>query len=237
MTDSPNELDVLCAGAVQGLVKALMVQFEQQTGAALRTQFGAVGAMKEALLTGQPCDVMIITDAMVVQLQEAGALSAAPRSPLGGVRTGVATRSGARLPDISTPDALRSTLLAATAIYFPDPQRATAGIHFASVIERLGVRDAVASRVRNFPNGATSMRELAADASAAPIGCTQITEINYTPGLALVGPLPKEFELATVYTAAIAARTSRSALARQFIDLLAGQQSRSLRAEGGFEFD
>jgi molybdate transport system substrate-binding protein len=230
-------LNILCAGAVQGIVKALQARFEQDTGATLRTRFGAVGAMKEALLAGEPCDVMIVTDAMVAALQADAALSSAARAPLGRVRTGVAVRAGAALPDVASPEALKTALLGASAVYFPDPQRATAGIHFASVLSQLGIGDELAGRVRNFPNGATSMRELAADTGAAPIGCTQITEILYTPGIALAGPLPAAFELATVYTAAIGARAAEPALAQRFVDLLAGPQSRALRVAGGFEFD
>jgi molybdate transport system substrate-binding protein len=231
------ELNVLCAGAVQGLVKALASRFADETGAVLNTRFGAVGALREALREGASCDVMIVTDAMVVDLQAEGALAAGARAPLGRVRTGVAVRSGDPLPDIGTPEALKAALLAARAIYFPDPHRATAGIHFASVIDRLGLREQVAARLRTFPNGATSMRELADDPQAGAIGCTQITEIRYTPGIALVGPLPDAFELATVYTAARAARSTQPGRARQFIDLLAGEATRSLRLAGGFEFD
>jgi molybdate transport system substrate-binding protein len=79
----------------------------------------------------------------------------------------------------------------------------------------------------------------ASEAAAAPdaIGCTQITEILYTPGIELVGPLPVEFELATVYSAGIAARAAQPDAARRLIELLAGPDSRALRAEGGFEFD
>jgi len=229
-------LNVLCAGAVQGLVKALEPRFADATGAALRARYGAVGAMKEALAQGAPCDVMIVTDAMVVALQGEGELSSAPRAPLGTVRTGIAVPSGAPRPDVSTHAALKAALAAARAIYFPDPQRATAGIHFESVLRRLGLLDVLAPRLRTFPNGATSMRELAADAAPGAIGCTQITEILYTPGIALVGALPAGFELATVYSAAIAARAAQPALAQRFIELLAGPDSRALRAQGGFEF-
>jgi len=229
-------LNVLCAGAVQGLAKALEPAFVQASGATLNARYGAVGALKEALEQGAPCDVMVVTDAMVLTLQRAGALSAAPRSPLGTVRTGIAVRSDEPRPDISTPQALKATLAAARALYFPDPQRATAGIHFESVLARLGLLDALAPRLRTYPNGATSMRELAADPQPGAIGCTQITEILYTPGLTLAGALPGEFELATVYTAAIAARSTQPALAQRFIDLLAGPASRAQRAQGGFEF-
>lgn len=180
-------LNILCAGAVQGLVKALHARFERETGAQLQARFGAVGAMKEALLAGEPCDVMIVTDAMIEALQSGGQMSLKPRAPLGRVRTGLAVRQGEPVPNVATPDALRGALLAADAIYFPDPRRATAGIHFAAVLAKLGIDAAVAARVRNFPNGATSMRELASSAPGA-IGCTQITEILYTPGIALAGP-------------------------------------------------
>ena len=54
-------LNVLCAGAAQGLVKALQARFLADTGAAVQARFGAVGAMKEALLAGEPCDVFIVT--------------------------------------------------------------------------------------------------------------------------------------------------------------------------------
>ena len=229
-------VNILCAGAVQGIVKALQARFERETGATLQVRFGAVGAMKEALLAGEPCDVMIVTDAMVVALQSAGDLGVLPRAPLGRVRTGIAVRSGEALPGIATPEQLKAALLAASVVYFPDPQRATAGIHFASVLAQLGIADDLTARTRTFPNGATAMRELAASAPGA-IGCTQITEILYTPGIALVGPLPDAFELATVYTAALAARAAQPMLAQRFIDLLAGPATRAMRAEGGFEFD
>ena len=227
---------ILCAGAVQGIVKALQARFERETGATLQMRFGAVGAMKEALLAGEPCDVMIVTDAMVVALQSAGDLGVMPRAPLGRVRTGIAVRSGEPLPGIASPEQLKAALLAASAVYFPDPQRATAGIHFASVLAQLGIADDLAARSRTFPNGATAMRELAASGPGA-IGCTQITEILYTPGIALVGPLPDAFELATVYTAVLAAHAAQPMLAQRFIDLLAGPATRAMRAEGGFEFD
>jgi molybdate transport system substrate-binding protein len=229
-------VDLLCAGAAQGIARALQASFERETGATLQARYGAVGAMKEALLGGEPCDVMVVTDAMVVALQAAGELDPRPRSPLGRVRTGVAVRSGEATPAIDTPQALKAALLAASAVYFPDPQRATAGIHFASVLEQLGIRDALASRLRTFPNGATSMRELAS-APPGAVGCTQITEILYTPGITLVGALPAAFELATVYTAAVATNAAHPALAARLVELLAGPATRKLRAESGFEFD
>lgn len=229
-------LNLLCAGAAQGLVKALAPTLAAQTGATLAGRFGAVGAMKEALLAGEPCDLMIVTDAMVAALCDSGQLLGASRAALGRVRTGLALRAGDARPDVVSPDALRTALLAAPAIYFPDPARATAGIHFADVMRQLGILDTLAPRLRTFPNGGTAMRELAACVEPGAIGCTQITEIRYTDGITLLGALPPQFELATVYTAALSATAAQPGLAAQFIEMLAGADSRALREAGGFEF-
>jgi molybdate transport system substrate-binding protein len=147
----------------------------------------------------------------------------------------VAVRSGAPHPDVSTPAALREALLAADGLYFPDPQRATAGIHFVSVLKQLGIAEELEPCWRTFPNGATAMRELAASTSPRPIGCTQATEIRYTEGVDLVAMLPTQFELATVYTAAVAQRAADPELAARFIALIAGVEAGTLRAQAGFE--
>jgi molybdate transport system substrate-binding protein len=229
-------LHLLCAGAAQGLVKALQPRLAELTGAALSARFGAVGAMKEALQAGEPCDLMLVTDKMIGELAESGALRGDTRSPIGRVRTGIAVRHGAARPDVTTPEALEAALLAADAIYFPDPVRATAGIHFAGVMRELGIFEVLQARFRTYPNGATAMRELAAMDAPNLIGCTQVTEINYTEGVDLVAPLPDRFELATVYTAAVSANAASPELAARFIALLSGSDSRALREAGGFEF-
>jgi molybdate transport system substrate-binding protein len=79
------------------------------------------------------------------------------------------------------------------------------------------------------------MRALAQTGGAHPIGVTQITEILNTPGVALVGPLPSEFELATTYTAAVCTRAAAPDAARRLVALLAGAGSRAIRVGAGFE--
>ena len=228
-------LHLLCAGAAQGLVKALQPLLAERRGITIEGRFGAVGAMKEALLAGEPCDLMIVTDKMIGELIHAGALKSDTRRPLGRVRTGMAVRRGEPLPDVSTPEALRAALLAADAIYFPDPERATAGIHFAKVMHELGVHDLLQPRFCTFPNGATTMRELAARAAPRLIGCTQVSEIFYTEGVELAGVLPPRFELATLYAAATTTTAAEPELASLFLEMLAGNDSLALREAGGFE--
>jgi hypothetical protein len=132
-------------------------------------------------------------------------------------------------------EALRRSLLNANGLYLPDPERSTAGVHFVKVLRGLGIHDAVVSRLHAFPNGAMAMRELGQSRDEGLIGCTQITEINYTPGVALVGPLPVEFELATMYSVAVATTALQPVAAGRFARMLTGPEARELRVAGGFE--
>ncbi len=230
-----STVHLLCAGAAQGLVKALEADFTAETGVALQARFGAVGALQEALLAGEPCDLLVLTAPMVATLVASGQVDAGTCAALGRVRTGVAVRRGEACPDVSTPEALKALLLAAGGIYFPDPVRATAGIHFAKVLRELGVHDELQARFRTFPNGATSMRELAACTEPRMVGCTQVTEILYTPGVQLAGLLPTQFELATVYTAAVCTKAQHPDLAAALLARMAGSEALALRQAGGFE--
>ena len=141
---------------------------------------------------------------MIADLEAPGRVLPGTSAPLGRVRTGVAVRDGDALPRIADRAQLAATLLAASAIYVPDIVRSTAGIHVASVLERLGIFD---DRRRRACRCTRTARRRCARwrAASAPgaVGCTQITEIRYTPGVVLVGPLPAEFELATVYSVAV----------------------------------
>ena len=230
-----RDLNVLCAGAVKGLVLALQDGFERSAGVRIQPTFGAVGALRDALRAGAPCDVFIATDAMVESLQASGELDAGPRRAIGSVQTAIAVPSHAHAPSIGDAAALKSLLLAATALYFPDATLSTAGAHVAAMLAQLGVREAMAPRLRMFANGATAMRELVAAADDRAVGCTQSTEILATPGLKLVGPLPAPFALATVYSAALGHPPRDDDVARRFIDALAGEASSALRVAAGFD--
>lgn len=215
------KLTILSGGALQGLTHALAPRFEAATGCAIDGTFGAVGAMREKLVGGAPADLVLLTAALVADLAGSGHVVPGSARDIGLVHTGVAVREGDPHPPVGDGHALRTALLAADAIYAPDLALSTAGIHVAKVLVALGIRGAVEQRLRVFPNGATAMRELAA-AQGHPIGCTQVTEILNTPGVALVGNLPRGFELATVYAAGVCTNASRPDLARKFIDLLTG---------------
>ncbi|HWZ73826.1 MAG TPA: substrate-binding domain-containing protein [Casimicrobiaceae bacterium] len=229
------DLDVLSAGASKGLVESLQAQFSAETGVGIHGTFRPVGAIREKALAGEPCDVIILTAEMIDELARSGIVLPGTIAPLGRVRTAIAVRDGDSLPDISGRQALHRLVLASAAIYLPDAERATAGIHFVKVLHALGVYETVEPRLRSYPNGATAMRELAQSLESSAIGCTQVTEIKYTHGVRLVGPLPAEFELATTYAVGVYFKAHQPELARRFAELLSGESARELRLNGGFE--
>jgi molybdate transport system substrate-binding protein len=198
-----RRLRILSGGAAHGLVERIRPSFESRTGCTIDGTFSAVGAMRDRLLAGEPADVMILSRALIDELAKSSHVVASSITDVARVATSVAVRQGDPLPDIATADALRAALAAADEIHFPDPAQATAGIHFAGVIKKLGLTDQVADRLRLGPNGATAMRALAASTARRPIGGTQETEIRATPGVVLVAPLPPGCDLVTTYTAAI----------------------------------
>jgi len=231
------KLRILSGGAAQGLVQAVSAAFQTETGLSVDGNFGAVGAMRDELLAGAPCDLLILTQALIETLERDGHVVPVSSAPIGTVRTGVAVRSGSPVPVVSDSMSLSRALSAADGIFFPDPKRATAGIHFAKVLQGLGFDPSNDPRMSTHANGATAMAELARSSLASPIGCTQVTEIMNTPGVTLAGLLPKEFELATVYTAAIATRAQHPGEAKVLLELLRSTAAQPHRHRLGFTVD
>ncbi|HSV47959.1 MAG TPA: substrate-binding domain-containing protein [Ramlibacter sp.] len=230
-----KKLHILSGGAAQGLVGQLRERFEAQHGYSIEGTFGAVGLMRDKLLASEPCDVMILTGEMISGLASKGQIVANTARALGIVKTGVAIKAGAPKPDVSTPKALEALLRRSSGIYFPDPEKATAGIHFMKVLRMLGLDQDMAASLRPFPTGVAAMREMAGAPADDVVGCTQVTEILYTPGVQLAGLLPRKYELSTMYTAAVCSRASEPQAAAALIAMLAGEDAKVMREAGGFE--
>jgi molybdate transport system substrate-binding protein len=229
-----SSLRILSGGAAQGLVASLAPQFKAQTGLAIEGEFGAVGAMAGKLRGGAPADIVVLTAALIADL--AGEKLVVPGSimDIGRVETAIAVRAGDPLASVDDAASLREVLLGADAIFVPDVKASTAGIHVAKVLQQLGIAEAIADRLRIYPNGATAMRHLAASEAIRPIGCTQSTEILNTAGVALSGSLPPGCQLATMYTAAVTTLAADPLHARDLIELLSSAGQRALRERAGF---
>ncbi|AOB32321.1 molybdate ABC transporter substrate-binding protein [Bordetella sp. H567] len=228
------KLNLFSGGAAKAVVTGLQADFEQRHGATLDASFGAVGTMRDKLLAGAPCDVIILSDALIKDLEKQGHVVAGSARPLGRVETGVAVRTGTPPVTVADGASLKATLAAARGLYVPHLKQSTAGQHIADVLRRLGLDEALADRIHEYPNGAVAMGELAKTTGDGMVGCTQVTEILYTPGVTLVGQLPEEYGLSTVYTAACCSKASYPEAAKAFVETLGGAASLALRKQAGF---
>jgi molybdate transport system substrate-binding protein len=227
-------LRLLSGGAAQGLVENVRPAFAKASGCTIEGTFGAVGAMKARLLSGEPADLLILSRALIEELAQADHATPASIKDIGAVPTSVAVRLGDHWPAVGTAEELRAALQAADEIHFPDPKLATAGIHFAKVLRTLGLWKPLAGRLRPAANGAAAMRALAGSKARRAIGCTQATEILSTFGAVLVAPLPPGCDLATTYTCAIARHAATPDAAAALIELLTADADRDARRRLGF---
>ncbi|MBI2371341.1 MAG: substrate-binding domain-containing protein, partial [Deltaproteobacteria bacterium] len=228
------EVKVLSAGAVRKVVTDLAEAFRRETGHTVTLTFGTVGAVREKLRAGEPADVLIMTDAAIDELARQGAVAPGTRTDLARAGIGVGVREGAPRPDISTPEALKQTLLAAKSLVYMDPARgATSGIHFAGVLQRLGIAEAVKGKSRLWPSGYAA--EVVAKGEAELV-VHQISEILPVKGVTLVGPLPRDLQKLTIYSAGLAARSAAPEAARAFIAFMARPSFKGKFAEAGLDY-
>lgn len=230
-----KRLHILSGGAAQGLLGRLAPAFEARHGCRIEGTFGAVGLMREKLVAGDLCDVVILTDALIKQLAGEGRADGATARPVGLVKTGLAVKGGAPDPEVHSAAALKIFLEQAGSVYCPDTVKSTAGAHFLKVLQAAGVAESLGSRLRTFPNGTTAMAALAKAPEGNAVGCTQVTEILITPGVRLAGVLPPPYELATTYTAAVASGSAEAQLARELIATLTSVDAMDARRACGFE--
>lgn len=228
---------LLAAGASQAVLERIIDQFQRDTGHTVKSEFGAVGAMKARLEQGTPADVMVLTGPLIDELAQAGMVLRSSRADLGKVGTGVAVRAGTPKPEVRDPDQLRGNLLAASRIVFPDPAVATAGKIVMQLFEKLGISAEVSGRLQFFPNGYAAMNWLAASTGTLELGITQITEILPNTGVTYVGALPEQFQMKALYAAALTTSAADSEAATDFIARIGDPAIRPMLKSAGYEID
>jgi molybdate transport system substrate-binding protein len=229
-----DEVKVFSAGAVRAIVTDLAEQFRQETGNTVTFSFGTAGQTRQKLLSGESVDVVILTDAGIDDMIKQGALASGSRADLARTGMGVGVREGAPKPDIATSEAFKATLLNAKSLVYVDPaQGATSGVHFKSVLERLGIADAVKGKTQLVSGGYPAEKVASGEAELV---VHQISEIVPVKGVTLVGPLPPDFQKVTVYSAGLAARSSSPDAARAFIAFLARPAFKPKFAAAGLDY-
>ena len=227
-----DNIRVLAAGAAKAAVERIAPEFTRQTGHTLSATFDTVGAQRDLVLNGAPAtvaDVVILSNAAITQLRNAARLTQDSAQDIGVVSVSLAVPQGAPVPDISSPEALKQALLAAPSIAYADPARgATAGTHFAKVVDTLGLRQTLEARTTVLPFGVEVIKDVSH--GKYTLGVSQSSEILQHPGITMVGPLPAPLALSTGYAAA---QTSAQPAAAVLMTYLASESAlQHFRATG-----
>jgi len=228
------ELKVLSAFGMQSVMEDLGPKFERATGHKLAISFATGGATVKRAQDGESADVVIALRQGIDSLVKNGKAAADNVTVVAHSGIVVAVRKGAPKPDISSPDALKRMLLAAKSISYVDPASGGAsGIHFAKVLDRLGIANEMKSKTV-FPNPKTpaAVGVLVANGEAE-IGVHVTQELIPVAGIDLVGPLPGDLQNTIVFSAAIITGAKDAAAAKALVDFLRTPDSaKVIKAKG-----
>lgn len=221
ITAQAAELKVLSAFGMQSVLEDLGPKFERATGHKLAVTFATGGATVKRVQGGEAFDVVFTLRQGIDTLVKDGKAPAGNVTALASAGISVAVRKGAPKPDISSPDALKRTLLASKSISYVDPASGGAsGIHFAKVLDRLGIADEMKSKTA-FPNPKTpaEVGVLVANGEAE-IGVHIIQELIPVAGIDVVGPLPGNLQNTIVFAAAVMGSARDSEAAKALVNFL-----------------
>jgi molybdate transport system substrate-binding protein len=230
-----EEIRVISSGGFTAAYNILAPRFERTTGKKIVSAFGASmgnapDAIPQRLARGEPTDIIILARSALDEFAARGVVRPESRVDLAESRIGVTVRAGAPKPDISTVDALRRTLLAASSIAY---SASASGVYVSTELyNRLGIEAEATPKSRRI----LSERVAAVVARGeAEIGFQQISEIIGVPGADLVGPLPAEVQQVTVFSAGVLTNARQPDAATQLIQFLASEDAAETVASTGLD--
>jgi molybdate transport system substrate-binding protein len=209
------ELKVLAGGSMTGPLNELGPPFERATGHKLTIHFDSTPNLIKLATSGAPFDLGVVPVDVFKDAAAKARFASGPTINIARVGYGVAVRAGAPKSDVSTPDALKKTLLDAQSVaYLP---ASAAGAYVSSVFERLGIGEAMKAKTK--PQTATGDIAKAVAKGEAELGVFLIN-VLMAPGVEIAGPFPGELQNDLVFTSALAADTKEAEAAKAFITYL-----------------
>jgi molybdate transport system substrate-binding protein len=209
------ELKIFGSRVTKMVVDSIGPQFEQATGHKLVVLTDVAASLKRRIEQGEPFDLAVLVNFQTDALIKTGKLLADTRTDLMKAGIGVAVRRGAAVPDITTVDAFKQTLLSVKSITYLKEGAST--IYLDGLFKRLGIADQL--RDKTVKPDTESVSEKVA-AGEVELGMIVIPNILSVPGAQLAGPLPEQVQSYIVFTAAIAANSTNQEAARDLVAFL-----------------
>jgi molybdate transport system substrate-binding protein len=223
-------MKVLSSLAIKGAYLELAPQFEKTTGHSVATEWVGMMDIRKRLMAGEAADVVIASAALIDELVQAGKLAAGSRHDLVRSGVGVAVRKGAPKPDISSVEAIKRAMRAARAIgYSSGPS----GVYLAELFERWGLVDEFKGRLSQSPPGVLVGELLAR--GELDLAFQQVPELLQVAGIDLVGTLPPEIQLMTVFSGGIHAAAKQPEAGKALLKFLTSPAAASVVKKTGME--
>lgn len=226
------ELKFYCTIGVKAAIEALVPRLEQASGCTFAFAWGTAPMLVRRLQAGETADLMVLNRAGLDSMTKEGRVVPDSQVKLAGSPVALAVKAGAPRPDISTPEALKRTLLAARSISYTDPAAGGAsGIYFAKLLETLGIAREVNAKNTYPPAGGFS-GTLLLD-GRAELAIQQTPELLHVPGIEILGPLPGDLNMVTVFAGGVATGCTDPAAAAKALAFLSGPEAAAVfRAKG-----
>ncbi len=226
-----SELTILSGGAAKAGLSDAVPLYEKASGSKATVEYLPMGPLLKALSEGRAPDIVVVTEDVLPDVRAKGFIMAGSETEIGRVGIGVCVHETAKAPDISTPESLKATLLAAKSIVYIDPKIGTSGRHLAEVFRKLGILEVIDAKTKLGTGGYITEP---VGRGEIEIGLHQISEILPVQGVKLVGPLPPELQKVTVYVGAISAQAKDPEGARKFLAHMRTPEVRAAFASRGF---
>ena len=231
-TAQTTEITLIAPGGIRAAIEQLIPGFEQKTGRKVKATFGSGLGTKQQVTRGEAFDVPIVQPPYP-EVLASGNVNANTATPLASVAVGVAVRKGAPKPDISTPDAVKRTLLAAKSITYPDSSGgAAAGVSFEDTLKKLGIADQLQPKLKRAQGGTAAMAMTAK--GEVEIGLTFMSEMG-NPGIDIVGPLPIEVSTPTTLVGFVSSHARDAAAAKALLDYLSSSAAAAVYKSNGMQ--
>jgi molybdate transport system substrate-binding protein len=221
------QIKVMASAAFREAYLELLPEFQRTSGHQVTNTWVPSVQMMSRLKEGEATDVVILSAAALEELTTAGII--AERFDLAKSGVGVAVRSGAARPDISSADALKRAVLAAKSVVY---STGPSGIYLSGLFQRMGIAEHVKPKLKQVqgePAGAVVAR------GEAEIGFQQMSELLPVSGIDVIGPLPPDIQQITVFSAGLHARAQEPDAARALIGFLRTPAAASVIRKKGME--
>jgi molybdate transport system substrate-binding protein len=215
------EINAFISTAIKAATDELLPPFERANGHTIRASYAPSGALIPRFDRGEPVDVFLTDSAAIDELIKRGKL-VAPRTDLARTGIGIAVRKGApKPPDVSSPAALKRALLAARTVAHAAPAGGSiTAAHIQGVFQRLGIAGEVTPKVKLAAGGPNGRVSVLVSSGEAEIGLQQVSELLSNPQVEVIGMLPAELQLITLYSAGVTTSASEAEAARALIKAL-----------------